>query len=283
MSAVGEAAVDLAALDLAALRELALRTAREAGTLVRRLRAESEILVAATKSTPTDVVTESDRAAERLIRRRIAAVRPEDAFLGEEGGQAGGSGPVRWVVDPIDGTVNYLYGIPAYAVSIAAEVAGEVVVGVVHNPVSGETWSAIRSAGAVLGDRPVRVSGETRPARALVATGFGYDPAVRARQGAAVAALLPRVRDIRRIGTASLDLCGVAGGRLDAYVEHGLQPWDLAAGGLIAAEAGARVAGLRGAAAGNDLVVAANPALFAAIEPMLVEAGFDQLGIATNQ
>jgi myo-inositol-1(or 4)-monophosphatase len=271
------------AADLEQLRDLALRTAHEAGTLVRRLRAESDIEVAATKSTPTDVVTESDRAAERLIRSRIAAVRPEDAFLGEEGGQADGSGPVRWVVDPIDGTVNYLYEIPAYAVSIAAEVRGEVVVGVVHNPVSGEAWSAIRGAGALFGDRPVQVSGETRPSRALVGTGFGYDPEVRARQGAAVAALLPRVRDIRRIGSASLDLCGVACGRLDAYVEQGLQPWDLAAGGLIAAEAGARVAGLHGAAAGNALVVAANPGLFEAIEPVLVASGFDRLGTATNQ
>jgi myo-inositol-1(or 4)-monophosphatase len=168
-------------------------------------------------------------------------------------------------------------------VSIAAEVRGEVVVGVVHNPVSGETWSAIRGAGALFGDRPVQVSGETRPSRALVGTGFGYDPEVRARQGAAVAALLPRVRDIRRIGSASLDLCGVACGRLDAYVEQGLQPWDLAAGGLIAAEAGARVAGLHGAAAGNALVVAANPGLFEAIEPVLVASGFDRLGTATNQ
>ncbi|MGH3386438.1 MAG: inositol monophosphatase family protein [Nocardioidaceae bacterium] len=255
------------------LLDLALRVATDAGALVHRLREDAEVSVAATKSSPTDVVTESDRASERLIRDGLLTARPGDGFLGEEGGSADGSSGVHWVVDPIDGTVNYLYGLP-YAVSIAAEVDGEVVVGVVHNPTSAETWSAVRGQGAWLAGRRLRVSQVSAPEGALVGTGFGYDPGVRARQGAAVAALLPQVRDIRRAGAASLDLCSVATGRLDAYVEQGLAPWDLAAGGLIAAEAGARVAGLGGVEAGRRLVVAANPALFSALEPLLSEAGF---------
>jgi myo-inositol-1(or 4)-monophosphatase len=268
--------------ELDGLLDLARRTAHEAGDLVRRLRAESAVEVAATKSTPTDVVTASDHASERLIHQRILRERPEDGFLGEEGGSAIGTSSVRWVVDPIDGTVNYLYDIPAYAVSIAAEVDGEVSVGVVYNPVSAETWSAVRGGGSLRNGLPVAVSSEVRPDRSLVATGFGYEPRVRAAQGAAVARLLPQVRDIRRAGAASLDLCSVAMGRVDAYVEQGLAPWDLAAGGLIAREAGARVAGLGGASAGKDLVVAANPALFDVLEPLLVEAGFGPSGTGTN-
>jgi myo-inositol-1(or 4)-monophosphatase len=213
------------------LLTLAVDIALEAGALVARRRADAPVEVSATKSSPTDVVTASDTAAERLVRERIGAVRPDDGFLGEEGGGLHGDSRIRWVVDPIDGTVNYLYGIPAYAVSIAAEVDGEVAVGVVHNPVSQETWTALRGEGAWLNGHPVRVGGRTDPAQALVATGFSYDVQTRAEQGRQVARLLPRVRDIRRIGAASLDLCGVASGRLDAYVEQGLKPWDLAAGG----------------------------------------------------
>jgi myo-inositol-1(or 4)-monophosphatase len=269
--------------ELDGLLDLARRTAHEAGALIRRLREESVVEVAATKSTPTDVVTASDEASERLIHERILRERPEDGFLGEEGGSVDGTSSVRWVVDPIDGTVNYLYGIPAYAVSIAAEVDGEVCVGVVYNPASAETWSAVRGRGALRNGRPIAVSSEARSDRSLVATGFGYDPHARAVQGAAVARLLPQVRDIRRAGAASLDLCAVATSRVDAYVEQGLAPWDLAAGGLIAEEAGARVAGLGGAAAGNDLVVAANPVLFSALEPLLIKAGFGPAGMGTKQ
>ncbi|MGH3355459.1 MAG: inositol monophosphatase family protein, partial [Nocardioidaceae bacterium] len=193
---------------------------------------------------------------------------------GEEGGSTGGSSRVRWVVDPIDGTVNYLYGIPSYAVSIAAEVDGDIAVGVVHNPVSGETWTAVAGEGAWLDDRSVTVGSRTEPGHALVGTGFAYDVPRRTRQARSVAALLPQVRDIRRLGSAAMDLCGVGTGRLDAYVEQGLMPWDLAAGGLVAREAGARVGGLRGAAAGEQLVVAANPALWDNLHDLLVEAGF---------
>jgi len=256
------------------LLSLAVETAREAGALVARRRAEAPVEVAATKSSPTDVVTASDTAAERLVRERIGARRPDDGFLGEEGGQHAGGTGVRWIVDPIDGTVNYLYGIPVYAVSVAAEVDGEVAVAVVHNPVSGETWTALAGQGARLDGRPVRVGGRTDPAQALVGTGFNYDVDTRTAQGRQVARLLPRVRDIRRMGAASLDLCGVATGRLDAFVEQGLKPWDLAAGGLVAREAGARVGGLGDAEAGERLVVVANPGLWDALQDLLREAGF---------
>jgi myo-inositol-1(or 4)-monophosphatase len=260
------------------LLALAVETAREAGVLVAQRRAEAPVEVAATKSSPTDIVTASDTAAERLIRERIGAARPDDGFLGEEGGEdsggRGGRTRVRWVVDPIDGTVNYLYGIPAYAVSIAAEVDDEVAVGVVHNPVSGETWTAVAGRGALLDGRPVRVGDLTDPAQALVGTGFNYDVRTRTAQGQQVARLLPRVRDIRRMGAASLDLCAVATGRLDAFVEQGLQPWDLAAGGLVAREAGARMGGLGDAEAGERLVVVTNPNLWDRLQDLLREAGF---------
>jgi myo-inositol-1(or 4)-monophosphatase len=257
--------------DLDALLKLAVDTAREAGDLVRERRdAVIRMTVSATKSTPTDVVTESDTAAEALIRERLLTARPDDAVLGEEGGASVGASGVRWVVDPIDGTVNYLYGIPQYAVSIAAQRDdGDIVAGVVHNPVSRETWTAVRGGGAYLDGEPVRESGCADLDLALVATGFGYDAGRRQRQAAILAGILPSIRDVRRAGAASLDLCAVATGRVDGYYERGLGAWDLAAGGLIAEEAGAVVAGLRGAPAGPDLVIAAGPALFGALHDLL--------------
>ena len=225
--------------------------------------------VAATKSTPTDVVTDADTAAEALIRDRLLAARPDDGLLGEEGGSVAGSSGVVWVVDPIDGTVNYLYGLPEYAVSIAAQVDGATVVGVVHHPTSGQTWTAIRGQGAVLDGRSIRESGCDRLDRALIATGFGYDARRRARQADVLRHVLPKVRDIRRAGAASLDLCAVASGLVDGYYERGLAAWDLAAGCLIAEEAGAVVAGISGRAAGPDLVIAAGPALFPALHDLL--------------
>jgi myo-inositol-1(or 4)-monophosphatase len=256
--------------DLAALLELAQSAAGAAGRLIRERRdAVERMAVAATKSTPTDVVTESDTAAEALIRAQLLAARPGDGFLGEEGGSLAGRSGVVWVVDPIDGTVNYLYGLPAYAVSIAARVDGLPAVGVVHNPTSGETWTAVRGAGAFLDGRPIRESGCDRLDKALIATGFGYDAARRAHQAEVLRHVLPRVRDIRRVGVASLDLCAVATGQVDGYYERGLAPWDLAAGGLIAQEAGAIVAGIGGRAAGPDLVIAAGPALFRTLHDLL--------------
>jgi myo-inositol-1(or 4)-monophosphatase len=224
------------------LLDLAVEVAVEAADLVRRRR-RSGVEVSGTKSSPVDIVTEVDQAAERLIFERLMAARPDDGFLGEEGGASRSTTGVVWVVDPIDGTVNFVYGIPSYAVSIAA-VQGESVAGVVVNVQSGERYTATRGGGAFLDGVPLRVrSGQ--PVRALsqclVGTGFHYVAEVRIRQGVAVSALLHEVRDIRRMGSAALDLCAVAAGRVDAFVEEGLNPWDMAAGGLVATEAGARL------------------------------------------
>ncbi|HZY29296.1 MAG TPA: inositol monophosphatase family protein [Jiangellaceae bacterium] len=265
--------------DPGALLDLAVDVAHEAGRLVRDRRdAVDRITVSATKSTPTDVVTESDTAAEALIRRRLLSARPGDGLLGEEGATVTGGSGVAWVVDPIDGTVNYLYDIPQYAVSIAAQVDGRTVAGVVHNPASGQTWAATRGRGARLDGRLVRESGCDRLDRALVATGFGYDSARRAAQADVLRAVLPRVRDVRRLGAASLDLCGVATGWFDAYYERGLAPWDLAAGALVAEEAGVLVEGLGGAAPGPEIVIAAGPALFPALHDLLASLGASRDG-----
>ncbi len=257
-----------------ALLALAVDVVRRAGALVLAGRASAADDVS-TKSTPTDVVTAVDRAAERLVVEALHDERPGDAVLGEEGGQTEGSGPVRWVIDPIDGTVNFLYGLPAYAVSLAAEVDGVAVVGAVYNPAIDELWTAIRGKGAWLDGRRLHGSAVQTLDAALVATGFGYDAQRRRSQAAVVATLLPEVRDIRRFGAASLDLCSAATGRVDAYFERGLAAWDLAAGGLIASEAGLLVSGLRGAVAGPDMVLAAPPALHAALHDRLVDLGAD--------
>ncbi len=235
--------------DAAALLALAAEVGREAAALVRELRPEGRVPVAQVKSSATDPVTEIDRASEALIRRLVAAARPDDGFLGEEGDTLVGSSEVEWVVDPIDGTVNFVYGVPAYAVSVAARRGDEVVAGFVVNVADGREWGATGGGGAFrLDGDPRRLVAPDPPplSHLLVATGFGYDPQVRQAQGEAVTRLLPQVRDIRRIGAASLDLCALAEGTVDAYVERGLQPWDHAAGGLIATEAGCRLAGLDG-------------------------------------
>jgi len=232
--------------------------------------------VADTKSSPTDVVTEMDRAAEALIRERLLAARPRDAILGEEGGeQAGRSGPdqVRWVVDPLDGTVNYLYGLPDWSVSVAAEVDGTVVAGVVTVPSHGEMFTATLGGGAWLwvGDGTVALRCNTGVPleQALVSTGFGYEVPRRVVQGEVVGAVLPRVRDIRRGGSCAVDLCSLAAGRVDAYYERGVNYWDWAAGGLVASEAGARLGGLARAEAGSSMTIAAEPILFAQLRDLL--------------
>ena len=227
------------------LRDLALVIGRDAIALAREMR-DGGIDVADTKSSAVDVVTAADRASEELIRSRILAVRADDAIMGEEGEDHPGTSGVRWIVDPIDGTVNYLYGLPDWAVSIAAEVHGEIVAGVVINGSTGVEYAAARGAGATRSGRPIGV-GTTPPlAERLVLTGFGYRSDVRAHQAACVAALLPRVRDIRRLGSCALDLCHIADGSGDAYVEEGPSPWDYAAGGLVLTEAGGRFAVLAG-------------------------------------
>jgi len=261
-------------VDAADLLALAEQVAREAGRLVVADRPR-DLQVAATKTTATDIVTEMDRRSEQLVVDRISAARPDDGFLGEEGAARAGTSGVTWVVDPIDGTVNYLYGIPAYAVSIAASVDGQVVAGAVVNPVHGETWTALRGEGAWLDGQRLRISAPPPLHLALVATGFGYDARRRARQADVLGQVLPRVRDVRRFGAASLDLCAVACGRVDAYYEQGLKPWDLAAGGLVATEAGATVTGLRGRVAGEDLVVAAGPPLVTELVGLLEELDAD--------
>ncbi|GGM54966.1 inositol monophosphatase [Longimycelium tulufanense] len=228
-------------MDVSELRRVAVTVATEAAELVRRVREEA-VTEVDTKSSETDVVTAGDRAAERLIRARLAELRPDDAVLGEEeGGATATAAGLCWVVDPIDGTVNYLYGYPWYAVSVALWLDGEPFAGAVVEPVSGRVWSAARGHGAELDGHPLRVSAARRLDLALVGTGFSYSAQRRNRQARVVDGLLGRVRDLRRAGSAALDLCGVAAGWLDAYYEHGLSPWDWAAGALVAREAGAVV------------------------------------------
>ena len=189
------------------------------------------------KSTPTDLVSEADVAAESAIRRVLAERRRGDAILGEEGG-ATGEGALRWVIDPLDGTINFLFGVPQFAVSVACEDRHGALVGVVLDPIREECFSATRSGAAECNGEPITASRRSELATALVATGFGYDAHVRARQAAVLARVLPHVRDIRRAGAAALDLAWCAGGRYDAYYERGVKPWDHAAGGLIAVRAG---------------------------------------------
>ncbi len=268
--------------DSARLLERAVAAARAGAALAARLRAEG-IGDVATKSTHTDPVTAADRAVEALLTRLLLTGHPDEALLGEEGGASDAAGVgaggvkarVRWIVDPIDGTVNYVYGLPTYAVSVAAEAEGRIVAGVVVNAATGDEWAATLGGGAWRDGRRLTCSTVTSLDRCLVATGFGYDAARRAHQAAALAQVLPRVRDIRRLGAASLDLCAVAEGRVDAYYEKGLAPWDMAAGGLIAAEAGLLVTGLRGAPAGPAMLVAAPPAVHGSLHDLLVAVDAD--------
>jgi myo-inositol-1(or 4)-monophosphatase len=269
--------------DAEALLRIAVAAAAEAGGLLASWRGDERPEVVQTKSSPTDIVTEMDRRSEALITSRIRAYRPGDTVLGEEGGQTSGGpageddgslpGRVRWIVDPLDGTVNYLYGLRDWAVSIAAEVDGAVVAGVVEVPRHGETFTAVTGQGAWLhrgeARQALRCSSGVPLDQALVGTGFGYDPGRRQVQGEVVAALLPHIRDIRRGGSAAVELCAVAAGRLDAFYERGLNYWDFAAGGLIAREAGALVGGLAGRAESTSMAVAAGPGLFQQLETFL--------------
>ncbi|XVX18798.1 inositol monophosphatase family protein [Actinomycetota bacterium] len=270
----------------AELERIAVLVAEEAGRLIEDER-PADLGVAQTKSSATDVVTVMDQRAQDLLRERLMGLRPDDAFFGEEdGGEVGTSG-LTWVVDPIDGTVNYLYGIPAYAVSVAAvlgdpSVPGEwePVAGAVCNPRSRETWHAHRGGGAwrTQGETstPVHASAADDLGTALVGTGFGYRAERRAWQVAALTHVLPRVRDIRRMGSAALDLCAVAEGRLDGYYERGLNPWDMAAGVIIVEEAGGVVTGLDGTPS-DDMVIASGSRLAAPLA-RLVRAAAETAG-----
>lgn len=259
------------------LAELALDVARAAGDLVRSHAGRA--VVAATKTSDIDVVTEADRATEALIRDRILAARPHDALMGEEGEDRAGSSGVRWVIDPIDGTVNFLYGLPEYAVSIAAEIDGEAVAGVVLNvprelAYVGYVDPALPGGGSATRDGvPLQVRDHAPLAHRLIATGFGYRKDMREVQAAATAQLLPNVRDIRRHGSCALELCHVAEGTLDGYVEEGVNLWDHAAGGLIARLAGARTERHPGAA-GSQLLVCAPESGYPEFLDAVRSAGF---------
>lgn len=221
------------------------------------------------KSSETDLVSEADRVSEGAIRELLAAERPDDGLLAEEGSEADSASGRRWVIDPLDGTVNYLYGLPAWCVSVALEDEHGSVVAVVHDPLRDETFSAEHGRGARLGPSEIRVSGEERPERALIATGFSYSPDVRASQAEVVSRVLPRFRDIRRAGAAALDLAYLAAGRLDGYYERGLKHWDWAAARLLVTEAGGAVAELPGDPPG---LAAASPGLLPRLVEIVAEA-----------
>lgn len=255
------------------LLELATDIAREAGALILQRRREG-VEIAQSKSSPEDVVTHADRESEELISRLILAARPDDGILGEEGASKPSASGLTWVVDPIDGTVNYLYGLPRYAVSVAV-VQGDpdpatwtALAGAVFNPAADELFQAARGGGALMNGRGIRVTNPTLDL-ALVGTGFSYSAEIRMQQAQVVGRLIGRVRDIRRLGAASLDLCDVGSGRLDAYFERELKPWDHAAAALIAAEAGALVTGRPGRRAGQEFVLAAHLGLHAQLEALV--------------
>ncbi|MCA1783769.1 MAG: inositol monophosphatase [Intrasporangiaceae bacterium] len=231
--------------DATRLVDVALDAARTAGVLLveqaARL-AEGADLGVGSKATPTDLVSEADRAAERLIAQHLQAARPDDGLLGEEGEASHrGTSGLRWVIDPLDGTINFLHGLATWCVSIAVEDERGILAGVVHQPTTGDTFHAARGQGAHLDGHPLAVSRVTGLGDILLATGFAYDAAIRVDQGRDVADLLPRVRDLRRAGSAALDLAWCAAGRVDGYLEFGLAPWDWAAGRLLVTEAGGTV------------------------------------------
>ncbi len=254
------------------LLRVAVATAREAGELVRTMRADG-VEVADTKSSSVDIVTAADRTCEELIRTRLQALGPDDGFIGEEGEDVPSTSGVTWIVDPIDGTVNYLYGLPEYAVSIAASVEGQVVAGVVRSPVPDLEYAATLGGGATCNGVPVLVRSTPPLDQSLVATGFGYEAEARARQGLAVSRMLPRVRDVRRRGSCALDLCAVASGQCDAYVEEGPHDWDYAAGGLVAQEAGATFE-VWTTAGGRDLVLCAPAPAWKGFTDLVRDCGF---------
>ncbi len=258
--------------DPGALVELAADVARRAVALLLEGRGRVDLQVA-TKVSSTDMVSEMDHAAEALIVGALLAVRPDDGLMGEEGSARDGTSGLRWIIDPLDGTTNYLYDHPGWAVSIAVEDADGTVAGVVADAVHGEVFTATRGGGAFRDGAPIACSSAADLATALVGTGFGYTADRRAAQGEVVARLLPQVRDIRRMGAAAVDLCSVACGRLDAYFERGLNLWDLAAGALVATEAGATVSAIDGGPVVPGSVLAAAPRLATPLRGLLCSLG----------
>lgn len=254
------------------LGALAGRIAVEAGRMVLAGR-RAGIAEVSTKSTTTDMVTEFDRAAEALLVQRLQDARPDDGLVGEEGTDTEGTSGIRWLLDPIDGTTNFLYGLPGFAVSVAAADSAGVLAGAVYLPDLDELFRAHRGGGAMLGDRPIRCGTTDRLSTALVGTGFSYRPERRVRQAQRVARLIGQVRDIRRFGAAAVDLCYVACGRLDVYFEEHLNPWDLAAGELIAREAGCRSGDFSGGPPRPEQVLVAAPQLFEPMRDLINQAG----------
>jgi len=251
------------------LLELARSAAQEAGGLVRNRPGRQ--LQTATKSSPTDLVTEMDRASEKLILAKILGARPDDGIVAEEGSQKPSYSGISWIIDPIDGTVNYSRGLPNYSISIAVVNDSESIVGVVYDPTLNETFTAIRGQGAALNNNIISCA-VTPLEKALVGTGFSYSSSQRARQAKVLQNVLPAVGDIRRPGSAAVSLCWVACGRLDAFFETGLQRWDFAAGTLIALEAGANIDGAESGQADDDLIVASAPSVTAELLQILRNA-----------
>jgi len=254
-----------------ALCELARAVATNAAEyLVEALTATD--MVIETKSTSTDMVTEMDRATEVHLVEHLLAARPLDGTIGEEGTDRPGTSGVRWVIDPIDGTTNFVYGIPGFNISVAAELDGQIVAGVVVDPLHGDVFCAALGHGATRNGQPIHCTDRSELATALIGTGFSYESDRRRRQAEVLLQVLPVVRDIRRIGAAAVDLCWVGCGRLDGYYEKGLQYWDHAAGGLVAREAGALVGDLEGNATSEAFTLAAGPALFEPLRVLLAGA-----------
>jgi myo-inositol-1(or 4)-monophosphatase len=259
-------------IDLDDLLQLAEHVALEASEILLTGLTDARRVVA-TKSSDTDLVTEVDQRSEAAIVSALGASRPDDGILGEEGANHPGSTGVRWVVDPLDGTTNYLYGLPPFSVSVAAEVDGVLAVGVVADPLAGELFSARTGGGATCNGVPITCTAKSHLGTALVATGFSYAADRRRGQAEVLRTVLPEIRDIRRAGAASIDLCRVAAGMVDGYWEVGMQPWDFAAGTVIAREAGALVGALDGDEPSTAFVLAAGPALYADLRELLVRAG----------
>ena len=260
------------------LAGLAATIAREVSSeLMASLEDPSRSPTVSTKSGETDLVTDLDRWAESHIVGRLLGARPDDGVLGAEGSSVAGTSGVEWCIDPIDGTVNFVHGIPGFCVSIAAQVDGASMAAVVASPMTGEVFEATIGGGAQRDGRPIRCSFPPDLARAVIGTGFGYDPARRRRQASVLERVIASIADIRRSGAATTDLCWVACGRLDGYWEVGLNPWDHAAGALIATEAGARVASFDGGPPSGASLLAAPPALWDRLCDLLTAAGAQEV------
>lgn len=257
-------------MELSTLGDVAEHAARQGARIITESLHDG-IAIAATKSTPTDLVTTTDRLVETRIIDLLLAHDPNASIIAEESGQHVGTSALQWIVDPIDGTTNFVYGISGYNISIAVSLDGEVVAGVVYDPTRGECFRATRNNGATCNAKPIAARQSVDLSQALVGTGFSYNADRRRAQARVVTEIIGSIRDIRRQGAAALDLCSVAAGRLDIYFESGLQPWDLAAGALIATEAGAIVSGLYDEAPSNELVIAAHPKLFDEFQAILRE------------